>query len=97
MSDFDYTIYPDETLRNVIVSRAWDLKDRKRSIKLLEQKLAGRRGYSHEQLDNMAFHLRTDYKMILMIEAEIEDCENELHRRAELLELWTGTRRSLHV
>ena len=25
MSDFDYTTYPDETLRNVLTNRSWDL------------------------------------------------------------------------
>ena len=32
MSDFDYTIYPEATLKNVITNRTWDLKDKKRQI-----------------------------------------------------------------
>ena len=88
MSDFDYTIYPEATLKNVITNRTWDLKDKKRQIKLLEKRLAGRRGYSHEELDNMAFHLRAAEKMVGMLEIEIDEVQSELFRRIEWKETY---------
>ena len=83
MSDFDYTIYPESTLKNVLTNRSWDLKDTKRQIKLLEKRLAGRSGYSHEQLDNMAFHLRAAEKMITVLETEIDEVKSELFSRID--------------
>ena len=83
MSDFDYTIYPEATLKNVITSRSWDIKDKQRQIKLLERRLANPRGYSHEQLDNMAFHLRAAEKLLVVLEIEIEEVQAELFRRIE--------------
>jgi uncharacterized protein Yka (UPF0111/DUF47 family) len=83
MSDFDYTEYPDETLRNVLTNCSWNLKDTKRQIKLLEKRLAGRRGYSHEQLDNMADHLRSAENMITVLETEIDEVKSELLSRID--------------
>ena len=81
MSDFDYSEYDVATLQNVITCMAWDLKDTKRQIKTLGKRLAGRRGYSHEQLDNMAFHLRGAERLVTTLEIEIEECVSELFRR----------------
>ena len=88
MSDFNYTIYPDETLRNVLTNRSWDLKDNKRQIKLLEWRISHPRGYSHEQLDNMAFHLRAAKKMTTVLQTEIDECMAEVDRRVEWRETY---------
>lgn len=88
MSDFNYTIYPDETLRNVLTNRSWDLKDTQRKIKRLEKRIANPRGYSHEQRDNMAYHLRYDKKMLTVIQTEIDEVMAEVDRRIEWRETY---------
>jgi len=83
MSDFDYTIYPESTLKNVLTNRSWDLKDKQRQVKLLERRIDNPRGYSHEQLDNMAFHLRAAKATITVIETEIDEVKSELFSRID--------------
>ena len=83
MEDFDYTVYSVELLQDVITNRAWDLKDCKSAIKSMEKKLVSRRGYSHEQLDNIAFNCRAKKRLITVIECEIDECVSELMRRDE--------------
>ena len=83
MSDFNYTIYPDETLRNVLVNRVWDFKDTQRNIKRLEKRIANPRGYSREKLDNAAYHIRYDKKLLVVLQTEIDEVRAELDRRVE--------------
>jgi len=83
MEDFNYSEYPSQTLWNAIANAHWDIKGAKAQIRGMEKKLASRRGYSHQVLDNIAFHCRAKYKLIVVLESEIDDCMAELRLRGD--------------
>ena len=81
MEDFDYSEYPTKILRDAIRRCQWHLDNTKSRIKSMEKKLVSRRGYSHKQLDAIAFHCRSAYVALTSIETEIEECTIEIESR----------------
>jgi hypothetical protein len=79
--EFDYSIYPDETLLNAIKNCQDEIRETKSRCRGYLKRLKKPRGYSALKLDYYSTYILHSITMLKHLEQEIAECQEELAKR----------------
>lgn len=87
MKDFDYSIYPSDTLFNAIKNAQQYRRECVSKYKSCTKKLRNPKGYSKQKLINCQSYVRNFHLTLDEIKKEIRECKEELAKRHSTAEL----------
>jgi galactokinase len=83
MTDFDYTQYPTEVLKNAMERCEDDIRETQNKVKRYNKRLAlnGGKGYSNIKKDQWKDYIRCAPRFIAQLEEEIAGCKAVIEDR----------------